>query len=124
MNAHCWYALVIIPSSVGHIIVATSPKSGTAWTKRIISLIQGGGSCRNDAVLCPWMDARFLRFRLICWPPVWQHNPIAAPQEPPAFDALPYSPKVEYICIGREGRDVALSVHNHYRALRFRLKYT
>jgi aryl sulfotransferase len=30
------------------------------------------------------------------------------------FDALPYSPKVKYICVGRDGRDVALSVHNHY----------
>lgn len=30
------------------------------------------------------------------------------------FDAIPYSSKVKYICVGRDGRDVALSVHNHY----------
>ena len=29
------------------------------------------------------------------------------------FDALPYDREVKYICVGRDGRDVALSAHNH-----------
>ncbi len=29
------------------------------------------------------------------------------------FDALPYDREVKYICVSRDGRDVALSLHNH-----------
>jgi aryl sulfotransferase len=98
------------------IIVATAPKSGTTWTQRIIAvLIHGEHLPEPLGVLCPWIDCRFvpvpldeLAARVAAQPyrrSLKSHLP---------FDALPYSPKAKYICVGRDGRDVALSAHNHY----------
>src|SRR5271155_5122140 len=105
-----------VPLRAGDIIVATSPKSGTTWTQRIISvLIHGQHLPEPLFTLCPWIDARFfpisldvLATRVAAQPyrrSLKSHLP---------FDALPYDTKVRYICVGRDGRDVALSLHNHY----------
>ena len=49
-----------VPLRTGDIIVATSPKSGTTWTQRIISvLIHGANLPEPFTVLCPWIDQRF-----------------------------------------------------------------
>ncbi len=93
-----------------------SPKSGTTWTQRIISILLHGEHLPEPLItLCPWIDARFLpgslealAARVVAQPyrrSLKSHLP---------FDALPYDPTVKYVCVGRDGRDVALSIHNHY----------
>jgi aryl sulfotransferase len=105
-----------IPLRVGDIIVATSPKSGTTWTQRIISvLIHGKHLPEPLTTLCPWIDARFIPIPLEALAARVAAQPFRRSLKSHLpFDALPYDPKVKYICVGRDGRDVALSVHNHY----------
>jgi aryl sulfotransferase len=105
-----------VPLRVGDIIVATSPKSGTTWTQRIISvLIHGEHLPEPLFTLCPWIEARFIPIpleALAAQVAAQPHRRSFKSHLP--FDALPYDPKVKYICVGRDGRDVALSVHNHF----------
>ena len=107
-----------IPLRPGDIIVSTSPKSGTTWMQRIVSVLIHGehlpGSLSETA---PWIDLRAspvpidaLAARLAAQSfrrALIAHLP---------FDALPYDREVRYICVGRDGRDVALSAHNHFMA--------
>jgi aryl sulfotransferase len=104
----------------GDIVIATSYKTGTTWTQRIASLlIFGPGPLpegTNLMQLSPWIDQRF--FGPI--EPVLQH---IEKQEHRRFlkshlpfDAIPFWEDVSYICVGRDTRDVFMSVFNHYSA--------
>jgi aryl sulfotransferase len=102
----------------GDIVIATSYKAGTTWTQRIASLLIFGAEPlpRDLMVLSPWVDQRF--FGRI--EPVLeslenqQHRRFLKSHLP--FDALPYWDDVKYICVGRDTRDVFMSVFNHYSA--------
>jgi aryl sulfotransferase len=105
-----------VSSRDGDIIVATSPKCGTTWTLRIISVLIHGERLPGPlTAVGPWIDQRFtptpleVRAARVAAQP---HRRSLKSHLP--CDALPYDPKVKYICVGRDGRDVALSVHNHY----------
>src|SRR5579863_3035709 len=100
-----------IPLRDGDIIVATSPKSGTTWTQRIISiLIHGEHLPEPLTALCPWIDQRFSPIPLdVLAARVAAQTHRRSLKSHLPFDALPYDPNVKYICVGRDGRDVALS---------------
>jgi len=105
-----------VPMRSGDIIVATSPKSGTTWTQRIISVLIHGEHLPEPLFsLCPWIDARFfpIPIDVVAARLAAQSHRRSLKSHLP-FDALPYDPEVKYICVGRDGRDVALSLHNHY----------
>lgn len=102
----------------GDIVISTSIKTGTTWTQRIVSLLLFGAGPLPESMwrLSPWIDARF-------------HGPIAplaaevAAQTHRRFfkshlplDGLPYRDDVRYLVVGRDGRDVAMSLWNHYSA--------
>ncbi len=96
------------------IIVSTYAKSGTTWMQQIIAqLIFNGQEDLPVADMSPWMDLR------VPPPPVkleaveaQTHRRFLKTHLP--VDALVYSPKAKYIYIGRDGRDVLWSVHNHH----------
>ncbi len=97
------------------IIISTSYKSGTTWTqgivRHLIFLNQETMPLIDDA--SPWLERnrrpldevieelerqthrRFIKTHL-------------------ALDGIPYFPQVKYIVVGRDARDVALSLWNHY----------
>ena len=96
------------------IVIATYAKSGTTWVQQIIAqLLFDGEEGMEVAEMSPWMDLRV--------PPKEVKLPLVAAQTHRRFvkthlpvDALVFSAKAKYIYIGRDGRDVLWSLHNHH----------
>lgn len=107
-----------VPLRPGDVIMASAPKVGSTWTLRILAtLIHGETLPEPLAVLSPWVDRRFVAAPLDAVVAQleaqrWQRSM----RSHLPFDALPYSPAVRYVCVGRDPRDVVLSLHNHYGA--------
>ena len=108
----------VVPYRADDIIVATGAKVGTTWTQRILMMLltpETPGARRTE--VSPWIDARFTQVPpevLASAANVQTHRRFFKSHLP--FDALRYSPEVKYIAVGRDGRDVALSLYNHYSA--------
>jgi len=96
------------------IIVATWAKSGTTLTQQIVSqLVLNCPEGVDGLGSSPWVDVRFMM-------PI---EPLAEMLEAQThrrflkthlgFDGLTYSPKVKYLYIGRDARDVIWSAYNH-----------
>jgi aryl sulfotransferase len=102
----------------GDIIISTSYKAGTTWTQRIVSLLLFGPGPlpENLMQLSPWIDARFME------PAPGMHERLEAQSHRRfvkshlPFDAIPFWDDVSYIAVGRDTRDVFMSVFNHYSA--------
>ena len=96
------------------IIIATYAKSGTTWVQQILGqLIFNGQEGLAVAEMSPWIDLRV--------PPKEVKLPEVEAQTHRQFlkthlpvDALVFSPEAKYIYIGRDGRDVVWSLHNHH----------
>jgi aryl sulfotransferase len=100
----------------GDVVVTTSYKSGTTWMQQILLvLLRGGGEAMPQLMqISPWIDARFhgpreaLAENLRSLPSrrfVKSHLPL---------DGLPWYPEVKYLIVGRDPRDVFMSLLNHY----------
>jgi aryl sulfotransferase len=97
----------------GDIIIATYPKCGTTWTQRIVGML----IFESDAPFpvqdsSPWPDMRL--------PPPGAMLELAESQTHRRFfkshvpyDALPIYDDVKIIHVARDGRDAAMSFHNH-----------
>ena len=95
------------------VVVSTYAKSGPTWTQQIIGqLIHQGDPEVAVGEISPWWDLRIV-------PPEVRASVLAQPfrrcvkTHLPA-DALVMSPKVKYLYVGRDGRDVLWSMHNHH----------
>jgi aryl sulfotransferase len=100
------------------VIVTTAYKAGTTWTQRIMaSLILGPGRLYGTLLeISPWVDARFFG-------PVEPMLEQLEAQEHRRFvkshlaaDGLRFFPEAKYIVVGRDTRDVFMSMYNHYAA--------
>jgi aryl sulfotransferase len=102
----------------GDIVVTTAYKAGTTWTQRILAALVLGlePDGRGLMEISPWIDARF-------------HGPIEPMIESLdaqthrrfvkshlAADGLLYFPEAKYVVVGRDTRDVFMSLWNHYSA--------
>jgi len=101
------------------IVIATSYKTGTTWTQRIVSLLIFGAEPLPQSLgaLSPWIDARFSPVPLaqtLAGVEAQTHRRFLKSHLP--LDALPWDDRVKYICVGRDGRDVFMSLANHYGA--------
>lgn len=94
------------------IVISTWSKAGTNWMQQIVGqlVFNGASGLYTSDQYSPWIE-----FRLN------PGGPAAAAQKHRRFlkthlplDTLPYSPNAKYIYVGRDGRDVYWSWHNHY----------
>ena len=107
----------VIKPRADDIVVTTSYKSGTTWTQLILlHLLYGDEKELPDPrMVSPWPDARFMgtskeqlaenaegieRRRFLK-----SHLPL---------DGLPYWENAKYLVVGRDPRDVFMSLFNHY----------
>lgn len=101
------------------IIVATSYKSGTTWTQEIVRqlLFCGQDVPERDEIglgqLSPWFEVRgFPLDAMLTGLEAQKHR--RSIKTHLALDGLPYFPQVKYIVVGRDARDVGMSIWNHY----------
>ena len=98
------------------IFITTAYKAGTTWVQRIVAALVFGGAPLPARLMeiSPWIDARF-------------HGPIEPLLQTVeaqrhrrfikshlAADGLRFFPQAKYIVVGRDTRDVFMSLYNHY----------
>ena len=98
------------------VFITTAYKAGTTWTQRIMAaLILGPGrlyASLND--LSPWIDARFMGplEPILAKLEALEHRRFVKSHL--AADGLRFFPEAKYIVVGRDTRDVFMSLYNHY----------
>lgn len=100
----------------GDIVVGTYAKSGTTWTQQIVGqLLFNGDPAVDVSTLSPWMDLRIPPKAIkLAAMEAQGHRRFMKTHLP--VDALVVSPQAKYLYIGRDGRDVVWSLHNHHTA--------
>ncbi|MDR7251239.1 hypothetical protein J2X46_000211 [Nocardioides sp. BE266] len=98
----------------GDIIIAPPPKCGTTWTQMICALLvlQEPELPLPLDRLSPWIDmVTRARSEVFADLRAQTHRRFLKTHTP--LDGLPHDPAVTYICVGRDPRDVALSIDHH-----------
>jgi aryl sulfotransferase len=100
----------------GDIVVSTSAKAGTTWMQRIVSLLIFGTDPLPDVLtrISPWIDRRFVEpvEEIVERIGAQTHRRFLKTHLP--LDALPYDERVRYVIVGRDTRDVFMSLWHHY----------
>ncbi|MGH8902426.1 MAG: sulfotransferase domain-containing protein [Egibacteraceae bacterium] len=103
---------------LGDVVISTSPKAGTTWLQRILSLLIFGPGRLPDTLwrLSPWIDSRVAGPIDIMIERTERQDHQRFVKSHLPLDALPYQPQLRYIYVGRDTRDVFVSLWNHYRS--------
>ena len=112
-----WRGFTLRP---GDIIISTPSKSGTTWIQMICALLilQEPVLPKPLSTLSPWLDMLSKARRdVVAELEEQTHRRFIKTHTP--LDGLPLDSSVTYICVGRDPRDVALSMDNHMANLRF-----
>jgi aryl sulfotransferase len=96
------------------IIITTSYKAGTTWTQAIVAhLILGTQAIPALWEVSPWIEARGDAIEAIMAKlDMQQHRRFMKTHLP--LDGLPFHEQVKYIVVGRDARDVFMSLWNHH----------
>jgi aryl sulfotransferase len=99
----------------GDILITTAYKSGTTWMQTIVAHLLFQGTDIPGAIMdiSPWIDMRGRDFDEIQNVTSTQtHRRFLKTHL--ALDGLPYKEDMQYIYVGRDLRDVFMSLWNHY----------
>jgi aryl sulfotransferase len=99
------------------VVIATSIKGGTTWMQNIVAnlIFQGQEPPGQVWQLSPWIDFRSADIReKLAFIEAQTHRRFVKSHLP--LDGLIYFPEVKYIYVGRDARDVFMSLWNHYNA--------
>jgi aryl sulfotransferase len=97
------------------IIIATSYKAGTTWTQGIVAnlLFPDGNFPLPPAVMSPWLDMRYVPLEMVLNLIENQpHRRFIKTHLP--LDGMRYEREPRYVYVSRDGRDVFMSMWNHY----------
>jgi len=100
------------------VIISTSLKAGTTWMQTIVGnlIFQDQEMPAPLWELTPWLDSRggsiSEKLNIL---EKQTHRRFLKTHLP--LDALPYFSELKYIYVGRDGRDIFMSLWNHYRHL-------
>jgi aryl sulfotransferase len=97
------------------ILITTAYKSGTTWTQTIVANLLFQDTEIPGAIMdmSPWIDMRARPFDDICATAGAQsHRRFLKTHLP--LDGLPFLEDIQYIYVGRDLRDVFMSLLNHY----------
>jgi aryl sulfotransferase len=96
------------------IVISTAPKCGTTWMQMLCALLVFG---RSDlpaplGVLSPFLDMQLYPLdEVVDRLEAQKHRRFVKTHTP--LDGLPFDPRVTYLYVGRDPRDVAMSSDNH-----------
>ena len=99
------------------IVISTAYKAGTTWMQAIISgLVFGDQPLPNHLhEVTPWLDMRLLPHdKILQLLEAQTHRRFIKTHTP--LDGLQYNPDTKYVVVARDGRDVFMSLWNHYRS--------
>jgi aryl sulfotransferase len=102
------------------IVISTPPKCGTTWTQRICALLifQSPRLDKPLTTYSPWIDILTQPIGdVVAELDAQTHRRFIKTHTP--FDGIPYDPRVTYLCVGRDPRDVALSWDGHMANMDF-----
>lgn len=99
----------------GDIVIATTYKAGTTWTQAIVANLLFPDQAFPQPVwrMSPWLDMRTPPLEpLIAGLEAQRHRRFIKTHL--AADGLVWRPELKYIFVSRDGRDVFMSLWNHY----------
>ncbi|MBA2608209.1 MAG: sulfotransferase domain-containing protein [Actinobacteria bacterium] len=102
------------------IVISTPPKCGTTWTQMLVALLIFDTPDLPSplARLSPWLDMNTRSLAEVrAEVDAQTHRRFIKSHLP--FDALPHDERVTYVCVGRDPRDVALSMAHHMSNIDF-----
>src|SRR5579871_2632917 len=102
------------PFHSGDIVISTPAKCGTTWMQMICALLifQKPDLDKPLTKLSPWLDMLMQgKADVFAQLAAQQHRRFIKTHTP--LDGLPIHDEVTYICVGRDPRDIAVSMLNH-----------
>jgi aryl sulfotransferase len=104
----------------GDIVISTPPKCGTTWTQMICALLIFGTADfdRSLDLISPWLDMNTRPIEsVVADLDAQTHRRFIKSHTP--LDGLPFDERVTYITVGRDPRDVAMSMAHHFDNMNF-----
>ncbi len=103
------------PFRAGDIVISTSPKCGTTWMQMLCALLvfQEPEFDRPLTEISPWLDQQTASVGSVFALLDAQHHRRFIKTHTP-LDGLPFDDRVTYVCVGRDPRDVAMSMGHHW----------
>ena len=97
------------------VCIASTMKTGTTWTQALVAnlLFPNQKFPKKVSKLSPWIDDRSIPITSVLQEINTQSHRRFIKTHLPLY-SLRFFPEIKYIYVGRDGRDVALSIWNHY----------